>query len=464
MSTADRQSRRWFVGASAVSMTSAALSARSFARVPGANERVRFGLIGFGLIGRMHARTLLKLDEAQLAAVSDVYEPRRDACRELVPDINRHADFRALLDDGSLDAVIVATPDHWHALQTMLACAAGRDVLVEKPLHLFVGEGEWMQQVAAKHRRVVQVGTQQRSGPHYQTAKQLLRDGAIGDIVCVQCEFVRNIRPGIGRPPDSSPPPGFDWDAFLGPAPMRPYNSNRGLYHFRWFWDTSGGQMTNLGHHSLDIVHWVFDLPAPRAVYSTGGRWFLDDNGETPDTQHAIIEYDKFPVIVQIREAAAGGQSLPSGGLVFVGTRGTMKLSRDGFEIQPDRKLAPENAFASINGGGHPVGGPQPVADPGRQYWCAARSEKSDGAEMLYVHHARNFIDCIRSRATPASDLASSHAVSTACHLANISLRLNRRLAWDHAAGTIRNDPEAAAMLERSYRAPWDQELRALLS
>lgn len=463
MNKAPGSTRRTFVGTVATTLTATTLSATSHARVSGAGERVRFGLIGFGLIGRMHVRTLLGLPDAQLVAVSDAYEPRRDACRELVPDIARHADFRSMLDDASIDAVIVASPDHWHALHTMLACAAGKDVLVEKPLHLFVKEGDWMQQAAAKYDRVVQVGTQQRSGVHYQRAKELLLAGAIGDIVCVQCDFVRNIRPGIGKPADSSPMPGFDWNMFLGPAPLRPFNQNRGLYHFRWFWDTSGGQMTNLGHHSLDIVHWVFDLKTPHAVYSSGGRRFLDDNGETPDTQHAIIEYDQFPVIVQIREAAAGGPPDSSRSLVFIGTHGTMKLSRQGFEILPDRRMAPENAFASINGGEHPIGGPQPVAEPTGQLWCDARSDKSGNAAELYALHARNFIDCVRSRATPASDLMSSHHVSTACHLANISLRAGRRVVWDDSSDSISGDAEATAMLERPYRAPWDAERRAVL-
>jgi len=177
---------------------------------------------------------------------------------------------------------VVATPDHWHALMTMMACAAGKDVYVEKPLHLFVREGEWMQTVVAKHKRVVQVGTQQRSAPHYQRARELIRNGAIGDICSVQCDFFRNVMPGIGNPPDGQAPPEFDWEMHLGPAPARPYNPNRAIYHFRWFWDTAGGQMTNLGHHSLDIVHWMFDLKAPRAVSGHGGRWFLNDNGETP--------------------------------------------------------------------------------------------------------------------------------------------------------------------------------------
>src|SRR5262249_6248703 len=213
-----------------------------------------------------------------------------DAAAELVGSgLAKHRDFRRLLEDKAVDAVIVATPDHWHALVTMLACAAGKDVYVEKPLTLFVREGRWMVDVARRHQRVVEVGTQQRSGPHYQQARKLIQDGRLGALVSVQCNFSRNVSPGFGQPPDQPPPADLDYDLWLGPAPKRPYNPNRGLYHFRWFWDYSGGQMTNLGHHALDIVYWYL-RQHPVRVTSAGGRFCLTDNGETPDTQDALLE------------------------------------------------------------------------------------------------------------------------------------------------------------------------------
>ena len=456
--------RRDFVRSTALATGAAAFSARSFAQAKGANERVGIGLIGFGLVGRIHARNFAALPDSRVAAVSDTYAPRRQAAAELLGNgVQLYADFRRLLEDRNVDAVVVATPDHWHALQTMLACAAGKDVYVEKPLHLFVREGEWMIQVANRHRRVVQVGTQQRSGLHYQTAKKLLRDGRIGDIVAVQCNFFRNVSPGIGRPPDGAPPKELDWDMLLGPAPQRPYNPNRAIYHFRWFWDYSGGQMTNLGHHSLDVVQWIFDLPGPRAVTSSGGRWFLKDNGEVPDVQDAIIEYAKFPAIVQFRECSAGPGASSMGSLTFMGTKGTMLLGRDGYAILPDKKVDPVNTFAKIIGG-HPVGGPQPVPEPEGALWTEPAQDKSGDSKAQYVEHARNFIDCVKSRRTPNSDLQSSHHVSTTCHLANLSLRVGRKLRWDGETKTVIGDAEASAMLTRPYRAPWDRELQSLLA
>src|SRR4030095_16440947 len=254
------------------------------------------------------------------------------------------------------------------------ACAAGKDVYCEKPLTLFVREGRWMIDAARKHKRVVQVGTQQRSGAHYQRAKELLRGGAIGDIVSVQCNFFRNVMPGIGNPSDGSPPPEIDYDMWLGPAPQRAYNPNRAIYHFRWFWDYSGGQMTNLGHHSLDVVHWIFDIKGPRDVTTGGGRFFLKNDGEVRDVQDAIIEYPKFPAVVQFRECASGGGASSMGSLTFLGNKGARALGRDGYEILPDKKVNPVNTFAKIIGG-HPVGGPQPIEEPEGQLWGEAAKD-----------------------------------------------------------------------------------------
>src|ERR1044071_4383681 len=210
--------RREFIKRVAQTTAVVSTTALSTSRALGANERVGIGLIGFGLIGRTHARSFLALPErAQIVAVAETYQPRLDAAQMVIGGgAKLYRDFRKLLEDKSVDAVVVATPDHWHALHTMMACAAGKDVYCEKPLTLFVREGRWMIDVARKHKRVVQVGTQQRSGPHYQRAKELLRGGAIGDIVSVQCNFFRNVMPGIGSPPDSAPPPEIDYEMFLG--------------------------------------------------------------------------------------------------------------------------------------------------------------------------------------------------------------------------------------------------------
>jgi predicted dehydrogenase len=440
------------------------LGAAMYNRAYGANERIQVGLIGFGLIGRFHLAALKEQPDVQVTAVCDVHRGRVEAAAEMAGgNAAKYGDFRKLLEDKNVDAVYVATPDHWHALMTMMACAAGKDVYVEKPLTLFVREGRWMLEVARRTKRVVQVGTQNRSGPPFQRAREIIREGKLGQIVSASNTNWRNMMPGFGNPPDGVPPPELDYDMFLGPAPKRPYNPNRSIYHFRWFWDYSGGQATNLGQHSLDLVHWMLGVKAPKSIYSSGGRWFLKDNCEVPDTQDVIIEYPGFNVTCQYREATAGRGDLGMGGLTFYGTHGCLPISRGGFELNSDRKLNPNNVVAGILGvKGHPVGGPQLEPEEKGGFWTTSEKDHSGNAIQDYTRHTRNFLDCVKSRQQPLSDLESGHQVATVCHLSNISLRTGRKLVWDAEKEEIVGDKEANAMLVRPYRSPWDAELKAL--
>ena len=450
-------SRREFVRS-----TAAGLVALSAAGAPGANERVGIGLVGFGLIGRIHARSFMAQPDVSIVGVAETYQPRLQlAAQTIGGDLATYRDFRRLLDNKNVDAIVVATPDHWHALLTMMACAAGKDVYVEKPMTRFVREGRWMADVARRHKRVVQVGTQNRSGPNFQRARQFIRSGKLGQIVSIQCNYFRNLMPGFGNPPDQEPPSQLDWGLWQGPAEARPYNPNRAIYHFRWFWDYSGGQMTNLGQHSLDLVHWFMGVEAPRAVYSSGGRWFLKDNCQTPDTQDVILEYPGFTTICQWREATAGRAGSGMGAALFYGTYGTMVVGRSGWEVFPDPKVNPVNTVAAILGG-QPVGGPQPVPEPTGQLWTEKQKDTSGDADGDYRRHARNFLDCIKSRRDPIVNVESGHRVATACHLANISLRTGRKIVWDAEKEQIVGDEQASAMLACPYRKPWDSQLRAL--
>jgi predicted dehydrogenase len=451
----DPVTRRSFLSAG-----TAALTAATYGRVLGANERIGVGFIGYGLIGKRHVLDFQEQKDADLVAVAEVHRGRRDeALKQIGGSARGHADFRRLLDSKEVRAVVVSTPDHWHALQTMLACAAGKEVYVEKPLTLFVREGRWMIDVARRHKSVVQVGTQQRSGLHYQRARELIRQGQLGKIVSVRMGTFRNIMPGFGRPADSAPPADLDWELWLGPAPQRRYNPNRAIYHFRWFWDYSGGQMTNLASHMLDIIHWCLDVPGPTALTSVGGRFSLQDNGETADTQDVLIEYPGFTAVWSHREACAGQTK---GGLEFCGPKGSLTISRAGFSLVGDRQVPPENAVPQFTGA-HPVGGPKPVEQTGpAEPWTKSIEDKTGSPREQLRLHVRNFLDCIRSRKEPISDLESAHRVATVCHLANISLRLGRRLRWNATREDIVEDAEASQMLTRPYRSPWDRELKAL--
>jgi predicted dehydrogenase len=454
----EKINRRTFVKAGAA----AALTAASWSRVSGANDRIGIGMIGIGLMGRIHTRNFAKQPDVSMVGICDVYDPRADVGAEIVGGkVIKCRDFRKLLDNKDIDAVVVATPDHWHALITMMACAAGKDVYVEKPLSLFVREGRWMIDVAKRYKRVIQVGVQNRSGPNFQRARQFVQEGKLGQILAAQDTYCRNLMPGFGNPPDQEPPKELDWDMWLGPAPKRAWNPNRGIYHFRWIWDYAGGQMTNLGQHSLDIVQWFMGVSAPKSVYSMGGRNYLKDNMETPDNQDVLIEYPGFTGICVYREATGGARGLGMGGVVFYGTRGMMTVGRGGYEVFPDRKVNPFNTMANILGG-HPVGGPQMTPEPRDQYWTEKVKDSTGDGAKDYVTHTRNFLECIRSRQQPIADIVSAQEVVTTCHLANISLRVGRKIAWDAANEQIVGDPQANDMLVRPYREPWDARLRAL--
>jgi predicted dehydrogenase len=434
-----RQSRRFFLGAA---------TAAAATRVWGANDKVQVGFIGYGLIGAQHVFDFKNQRDADCMAMSDTFQPRmEEGARVCGPNTRQYADFRKLLDDKDVNAVVVSTPDHWHAMHTMMACAAGKDVYVEKPMTLFVREGRWMIDVARKHKRIVQCGTQQRSGRHYQSGKKLLNDGYIGKVHSVRMGSFRNINPGFGRPTAEKAPTGFAYDMWLGPAPARPYQPHRGLYHFRWFWDYSGGQMTNLAAHEIDILQWWMNVKGPLSVASTGGRFVLKDDGETPDTQDAIFEYPGFTAIWSHREGSRGRAF------------GSLSIARDGWEVHPDMKMPPENAVPQFRG--QPAGGVNRV-ETKPEPWVAAKKEPGSSSEQFDLH-VRNFLDCIKTRQRPIADVEEGHKTAVACHLANISLRTGRKIRWDADKEEIIGDKESNAMLERPYRKPWDGVLRSLL-
>ena len=319
-----------------------------------------------------------------------------------------------------------------------------------------------MTDVARRHKRVVQVGTQQRSGPHYQKARELVRSGHIGRVVAVRAWFYRNVMPGFGSPPDGDPPPGLDYDLWLGPAPKRPYNPNRSIYHFRWFWDYSGGQMTNLGQHSLDIVHWFLGATAPRRSPASGGRFALQDNGETPDTQDALFEYPGWTATWSERECSRG--TPPAQGLEFCGTRGSLLISREGLRRDarpgdradrchpavrrfPSRRRPARQGRTRFGGqadrgrrGSHrrrvrPV--PPPCPRLPRVCPLPPRADLGPGGRAPR-----------RNRLSPGEPVAPPGPEDP----------LGR------ARETIIGDREAEAMLERPYRAPWDAERKAILA
>lgn len=430
------------------------LSASAYRNVLGANERIRVGFIGIGLIGKRHLMDFMAQPDVEVAGICEVYEPRlEEGVATSGGKAVRDKDFRRMLGRDDIDAVVVSTPDHWHALMTIMACAAGKDVYVEKPLTHVAREGQWMVDAARHYKRIVQVGTQQRSGEHYKKCVELLRGGHIGEVRSARIASFRNIMPGFTAAVGTEPLSEEDWRMWLGPAPYVPFDKHRCLYHFRWFWDYSGGQTTNLLSHNLDIVEWAMNAQ-PRSVSAVGGRYSLKGIGETPDVFESILEYPGFIVNWSSREACAGVR----GGLEFCGTKGTMQIDRAGFEVIPDQLIVPENQIPQFTT--RRPSTPEPV----RQLRTEAM--KSGGFEQVkdqFRPHVRNFLDCIKSRAQPASDLETAHRTTTSCHLANIAMKVKRTLQWDADKQEIVGDAEASKLLTKQYRAPWDQELKAAL-
>lgn len=416
------------------------------------SDRVRVGFIGAGLIGSRHLIDFHAQPDVDVVAIAELSPARLAAGRALTQGkAEGVTDFRRLLDRPDIDAIVVSTPDHWHALMTIMACAAGKDVYVEKPLTHVVREGDWMLAAASRHKRVVQVGTQQRSGKHYQRAAQLLRSGHLGDLRQVHIRSTRNILPGFTRPADSPELSPDAWDMWLGPAPAVPFDPNRGLYHFRWFWDYSGGQTTNLLAHDLDIVQWMTDA-MPLRVSAFAQRRSLQGFGETPDAFEAIYEFPEFLLTWTNSEVSVGRVR----GLEMCGTKGTLTINRAGFQITPDRLIPADDQIPRVSFAGSPP----------REHPMRTEAITDEGYEQVrdqFVPHVRNFLACVRSRQQPVSDLASAQRTATACHLANVAMRVGRVVRWDAAANDIVGDTEASALLTKRYRAPWDRELRAVV-
>jgi len=455
--------RRAFVGM-------AAMTAASYKRVLGANDRIGVGFIGYGLIGKQHVADFKKLSsEVDLVGLCDVYKPRLEEGLAFLgnPHAKGYGDFRTMLDNRDIQGVVVATPDHWHALLTIMACAAGKDVYVEKPLNVCIDEGKWMIQAARKYNRIVVVGTQRRHGRGVAEARKVVASGVLGKIHSVRIASYRNIYPGFGKTPLEDPPAGMDYDMWLGPAPRRPYTKHRAIYHFRWFWDYSGGQMTNLGAHIIDQVLWLMNVKAPSLVMSTGGRYALEDDGETPDLQDALWVFPGFTLNCAIREANAFRADPAARAQIYCGAKGTLTLA-GGFEVTPEAKIDPLNDIPLFSG--QPTGGPvysnvQPTP------WIQASkggvtsdARYGTGGEDTLLMNERDWLNSIRTRQRPLCEVEDGHRVATVCHLANMSLRLGRAIAWDPENELVIGDREAAAMCVRPYRAPWDGVLKSLVT
>ena len=439
--------RRHFHKATAAAGVVTALSA---SRVYGANDRVRVGFIGLGNRGDQVLGAFLEHKDAQVAAVCDLYEPYRDfAAKKIGGSPDQCKDYRQLLERKDLDAVAIVTPDHWHCLQMIEACQAGKDVYVEKPLSLCVAEGRAMVKAAHDHNRVVQVGIQRLSSPFCAEAAEIVRSGGIGKVTAVRAFHVQNEWPkGIGNPPDEDPPADFDWEAWLGPAPQRRYNKNRAFYRFRWFYDYSGGQLTNFGVHYLAQIHRSLGVSAPKCVAAIGGKFADYDNREVPDTLEVMWHYpgDTLVTFSQLNATAAPGAARPCE-IEFRGTKGTLYFSTSGYEVVPD--LVTANEFSARS----------PVDRNRERGWRSGEKaliepRKASG-DIRDADHARNFLDCVRSRQTPNCEIEFAHRCTSAAQIGNIAHRTRSLLDWDEKSEQFSGNAAANKLLRYEYRKPY---------
>ena len=422
----------------------AVAAAASSQAAPAGGKRYRLAFIGLGRRGRSNMRSALRVPELEVVAICDVYKPNIDLTLKMVPDARVHEDFRDVLAADDIDAVCISTPDHWHAYMTVEACKAGKDVYIEKPISVTVHEGRMMVEAARKYKRIVQVGTQQRSAKHFQKAVEIVRGGRLGKISFVRTWNYGNEYPeGIGSPPDAEPPADLNWDMWLGPAPERPFNANRfgvdpdHYSFFRWFWDYAGGMMTDWGVHLLDIVLWAMDEKGPRVITAVGGKYVIGDNRETPDTLQATYEFPGFVCVYENRAANAQSMWDQGYGILFHGTQGTLFVDRGRWEILPETRSRDDETRDRI---------------------ARILPEQGSRSNDSTLSHWHDFVAGMKSRKPPISDIELGHRSTATCLLANVSLRSRQRVEWDPESETTPNK-EAVTYLRREYRAPWKLEL-----
>jgi predicted dehydrogenase len=426
--------RRDFHKLGAASLTAAVAVGEAPAPVRAApSNQKRLGLIGAGNRGSQLLTAFLTHADANVAVVCDIYEPYLRRARErLGTQTDTYDDFRRVLDRKDIDAVVIATPDHWHAVQTILACQAGKDVYVEKPLSVTIREGRRMVDAGRKHGRVVQVGTHRRSSTLYAELTRRVQGGELGKVTVARAYHLSNMYPdGIGKAPPSAPPPGLNWDMWLGPRPSRPFQATIAPYKFRW-WDPYSSQMANFGVHYLDAIRWLVGEEAPASISAHGGKFAVDDDRTIPDTLESVFEFASGRLALFGQYEASGNPMLRSGEIELRGTQGTAYIAEHSFEIIPER------------------GGQFQTRTPR----CAADHGKSRDGDLTALH-ARNFLDCIVSRARPHADVEIGHRSTTFSLLANMALATRARLEWDAQAERVTNHPPANALLDYEYREPW---------
>ena len=434
--------------------TAAAAIATSRFPILGANDRVNIGIVGLGGRGTNHIDFYGTLDsECRIAAICDVNQAARERANARIQKnkgytAKEYEDMRDLFASKDVDAVSLPIPNHWHALATIWACQAGKDVYVEKPACHNIWEGRKMVEAARKYKRMVQVGSQSRSIAFKAEAVKLVQDGAIGTLYQVRALCFRR-RFSIGHTPDEPVPAGVDWDKFLGPAQYKPYSKNKFVYTWHWFWDTGNGDIGNQGVHEMDVALWALGRNDwPTTVMSSGGKFVWKDDQETPNTLQTVFNFGDVEMTFDVRNLPTPNEAmapLKPGwvGNIFMGDKGFILVDHTGYQLY---KSAAANLTGELARG--MSAGAQEKYEPG---------QSGKGGTDDTVGHMKNFIDAVRSRdykSLHAEVEIGTHSADFA-HLANISYRVGRTLKLDPKTGGVIGDNEANALYTRDYRKPY---------
>jgi predicted dehydrogenase len=418
-------------------------SAGAAASKAAGGDRVQVAVVGTGSRGRGHIREYAEQPGARIVAVCDINQEALERAQAQAEKATgekpkAYADMRRVFDDKDVQAVTMPLPNHWHALATIWACQAGKDVYIEKPACHNPYEGRKMVEAARKYQRIVQVGSESRSLEHKIKAVRLLHEGVIGKIYLAKGLCYKR-RLTIGHAEDSPVPPGIDWDGFLGPAPMRPFNQLRYRYNWHWFWDTGNGDIGNQGIHEMDIARWGLGRGLPQGAVSTGGKYMYRDDQETPNTQISTFDYGDAELVFEVRGGLTGAEgNLPirdgfTIGNLFYGSDGWMALDPMGFQVykgEKGEKVMDENSVENRY---------KNVLDRGTNL------------------HIENFLNAVKSR--NRQDLRAEVEVGVTSanlvHFANISYRVKRALRFDEGRQAFAGDEEANRLMTRPYRAPY---------
>lgn len=457
-----RVTRRSFLGTSgrAAAGIAAGLTAGPLLRSgqgAEANERFGVALIGCGGMGRYKLGNFMDTGQCEVVALCDVDPSHAEGAAQDVEKKRgktpqKEKDYRRVLDRKDVDAVIIATPDHWHAAPMIAACAAGKDVYCEKPCCHNIREGRLMVEAAKKYKRVVQVGTHQRSIPHIQEARRFIQEGKLGLITMTNTFTYGNEFPnGMGSvPAGASLPEGVDYDMWLGPAPQREFNPHRFHGSWRWFFDYASGMVGDWNVHLQDIIMWTMDTPAPISVSTIGGKWALRDDRDTPDTMQTVYEFGPCKLAPEgyvhtytMRKASGKPWDAGGYGMEFHGTNGMLRLTRSEWKIEADR---------------------EDWKQPNSPFRIEGFRKEFPGADgEAHLAHVRDFLAAVRTRGTPIASIERHYNTVTACHLANVSLRCGHKVFWDAEKAMcfcdreLRTPDEAAnRFLSREYRKGYE--------